>query len=144
LAYGYTIFCDDIRQEVGGKTSYIGVYRQTMFVSGEFPIVLPKIAMGFSYIQPVSAELGEVEIQIWFPGDADDQPSARGMLPYNKDQQIPLPDGAEQSDDTVCRMEGIIIFAPLILRGEGKIKVRAKRGDEITKLGTLFVRRAPD
>jgi hypothetical protein len=28
--WGYTIFCDDIREEIGGKVSLIGIYAGTM------------------------------------------------------------------------------------------------------------------
>jgi len=36
IAYGDTIFCDDIRHEVGGKASYIGIYRTNLYINGSF------------------------------------------------------------------------------------------------------------
>ena len=36
-----TIYCDDIRQEVGGKLSLMGVYNNVMYVQ-QFPVTLPK------------------------------------------------------------------------------------------------------
>jgi len=32
--YGYSIFCDDIRNEAGGKLSFIGCYNGVIFISG--------------------------------------------------------------------------------------------------------------
>ncbi len=42
LPIAYTIFCDDLRQEVGNKVSYMGVYQGMMFVPA-FPVALPKL-----------------------------------------------------------------------------------------------------
>lgn len=38
------IFCDDIRHEIGGKISLIGIYGPKLFVR-EFPAVLPKLCV---------------------------------------------------------------------------------------------------
>lgn len=38
------IFCDDIRQEIGNKTSFMGIYNGEMFFS-EFPAYVPKICI---------------------------------------------------------------------------------------------------
>ena len=40
----FTTFCDDIRQEIGGKLSYMGVYSSDLYVGG-FPITLPKFCV---------------------------------------------------------------------------------------------------
>ena len=37
-----TIFCDDVRPETGSKLSYMGVYRDSLFV-GQFPAPLAKL-----------------------------------------------------------------------------------------------------
>lgn len=37
----HTIYCDDVRQEVGGKVSFMGVYNSDLVVGG-FPISLQK------------------------------------------------------------------------------------------------------
>jgi hypothetical protein len=35
-AYGYTIFCEDIRTEVGGKLTYVCVFGDGIQFNGEF------------------------------------------------------------------------------------------------------------
>ena len=40
----YVIFCDDVRQEVGNKKSYIGVYTEELYVP-TLPTLLPKFYM---------------------------------------------------------------------------------------------------
>lgn len=50
--YGYCIFCDDIRNEPGGKLSFIGCYNAVMFVGREFPLALPKFCVHFYVFSP--------------------------------------------------------------------------------------------
>lgn len=38
------IYCDDIRNEVGNKQSFIGIYRSELYVA-DFPVVLPKLCI---------------------------------------------------------------------------------------------------
>lgn len=40
--FAYTIFCDDIRQEITGKEIFIGVYRGVIGLNGQEQIVLPQ------------------------------------------------------------------------------------------------------
>lgn len=40
----HAIFCDDIRQEVGNKVSFMGCYQGELFVPG-IPVVLPKLCV---------------------------------------------------------------------------------------------------
>jgi hypothetical protein len=50
--HGYSIFCDDIRNEVGGKLSFIGCYNAVMFVPSQFPCLLPKFCVHFFMLSP--------------------------------------------------------------------------------------------
>lgn len=42
-------FCDDIRQEISGKVSLIGLYGSHMFVDG-FPVRLPRLCVNFAVV----------------------------------------------------------------------------------------------
>lgn len=44
-----TLFCDDIRQEIGGKISLIGVYSGVLLVP-EFPATLPKMCVWINIV----------------------------------------------------------------------------------------------
>jgi len=37
MKYAHAIFCDDIRHERGGQTSYIGVYQSHLYIYGQLP-----------------------------------------------------------------------------------------------------------
>lgn len=44
----YTIICDDIRQEIGNKLSFIGVYQDNIFVPN-LPFTFPKLCFSIHY-----------------------------------------------------------------------------------------------
>lgn len=46
--FEYGIICDDIRQEIGNKHSFIGIYGSDIFVS-KIPFVFPKLCFAISY-----------------------------------------------------------------------------------------------
>jgi hypothetical protein len=70
-----TIFCDDIRHELGGKLSYIGVYSGHLFVPA-FPVILPKLCLALSVITPASQPFRKLELRIF----KDDEQLAEGVL----------------------------------------------------------------
>jgi hypothetical protein len=48
----YTLFADDLRQEVSGKTTMVGIYQAQMLVS-QLPITIPKLAVLMMAITPI-------------------------------------------------------------------------------------------
>lgn len=67
--YGYSIFCDDIRNEAGGKLSFIGCYNGVIFISGQFPLMLPKLCVHTHILSPASRPFGSIAIRCYLPGD---------------------------------------------------------------------------
>jgi hypothetical protein len=59
LELAYTLFCDDVRLEVGNKLSYMGVF-QTIMVP-QLPVWLPKLAV-VNHWRGDGAHLSEVRI----------------------------------------------------------------------------------
>ena len=45
LPGGFVIFCDDIREEVNGKFTFVGTYAGEMTIFGAAPVILPKICV---------------------------------------------------------------------------------------------------
>lgn len=45
--HSYCIFCDDVRQEISGKSIFIGVYRDQMLFPGPAPWVHPQLMCHF-------------------------------------------------------------------------------------------------
>ena len=55
----YTLFCDDVRLEVGNKLSYMGVFQN--IVVPQLPVWLPKLAV-VNHWRGQGAHLSEVRI----------------------------------------------------------------------------------
>jgi hypothetical protein len=57
------IFCDDVRQEIGNKQSFIGVYSGDLLVE-RLPVVLPRLCVVASLTLPQGDECDSVHFQI--------------------------------------------------------------------------------
>jgi hypothetical protein len=67
--YGYSIFCDDIRNEAGGKLSFVGCYNGVIFISDQFPLVLPKLCVHTHILSPASQPFSSIVVRCYLPGD---------------------------------------------------------------------------
>ena len=138
--YGITVFCDDIRNEIGGKCSYIGAYNGELLLP-EIPSVLPKLGFAVQVVLPRIEESLKLELMIYFPSDELESPSIR--FPAKIDG-IGADVNAQYGDDDVpphAKMLQQIILSPVEIKKEGLIKVRAAVNDEVIKCGILRVRK---
>lgn len=134
---GYTIFCDDWRQEVTGKFIFIGVYQADIILFGESPQLLPQFAAVVHYLErPGESDL-PVKLKMFVPGS--DGPIVEVELPVAEARKSVF-NSDDEMEDRVIRIMIPIKVAPLILQLDGLIKVRAYRGDDEIRLGTLKVR----
>jgi hypothetical protein len=141
---GYTIFCDDIRNEIGGKTTFVGCYDAEMLVHGDFPCVLPKLAFSVRYQELRGVYTDEpVLLQIYLPGDADDEPTFSGELAAPElRKSVKLHPDARRDLPRYLQITTNIISSPLAIPKPGEILIRALCGSEVVKLGSLLVRAA--
>jgi hypothetical protein len=141
---GFTIFCDDIRQEVGGKTSLIGIYNGVMLIHSTFPATLPKFGFRIEFLEPAQLALERdftVEFRIYLPGDEDDEPSLLAPLEPEPEQaraaleNLPPPTGQR----LVAHVISNLVATPFVLKEPGMIRVRAKYKDNDLRCGSLRV-----
>jgi hypothetical protein len=59
-----TIFCDDIRHEINGKISYIGVYSERLFVK-PLPAKLPKLCLAVRAVIPVGTPINSLVVRVY-------------------------------------------------------------------------------
>src|ERR1700732_4431798 len=111
--FGTTIFCDDIRQEIGGKITFIGSYGTEMVVQGVFPAVLAKFAFGITFMQRRSVFEPKIGLRIFMPGDADDAPSITADMthPNPEDALKNLPPSKPGEIPSIAMMAHLI-FSP--------------------------------
>src|ERR1700761_8771536 len=87
--FGYSIFCDDIRNEPGGKLSFIGCYNGVIFVPPEFPLVLPKFCVHVHILSPATEPYESIVVRCYAPGQ--DKPLVEEPIePPQRDQQADL------------------------------------------------------
>lgn len=135
-----TIFCDDIRQEVGGKLTYVGAYSGSMLAE-QFPIALPKFCIAVSLV--VDAFPVDESVTICILRDAE-------TLAEREVQARDLPgalNAAGSSDgtgsDRVQILTSFFVFSPLQIDTPCLLRVRVKIGDEELKGLGLGVAQLP-
>jgi hypothetical protein len=146
--YGHTVICDDIREEINGKITYVGVYQSDLIVNVPFPTSLPMLCFGVFYNSPreLAHEMAGMEIRVYFPGDSEDAPTVK--LPGNPDvsPEFATPDrsapplsilvGPQQTQAKFL----VRTFMPP-LKEAGHIRVRALlKSGRIVYLGALEVK----
>lgn len=134
---GFTLFCDDVRHEVGNKSSLIGVYHGEMIIGGAFPATLPKLGLYVQVQEPASAAPEDMVVSVYMPGDSD-EPSHSFHI-EKPDEKLVDPDAAEDKLRAAILQ---FVISPCLIVSEGEIKVRLKRGSETIKLGALRVKSA--
>ncbi len=136
--YGTTVFCDDIRYEIGGKISLIGVYGQQIFLHGAFPFTLAKLGISITYVQRQTKVVMPAAVLIFLPGDPDDTPSIRGEISM---EEVPVE--STQDDSKVAIMGLNFLLPSLVIKEPGSIRVRIERDGSLVKVGALSVAQAP-
>ena len=58
-----TLFCDDIRHEVGGKLTFIGVYSGVLFVPA-FPLTLSKLCLSVRIVLPADTSFRVLRLSV--------------------------------------------------------------------------------
>lgn len=61
------VYCDDIRQEVGAKLSFMGIYTGDMILRS-FPAILPKLCIAINFVTPVDDPFESLRIHIFQEG----------------------------------------------------------------------------
>ena len=131
---GHTIFCDDIRYEIGNKHSLIGIYKHSLIVHSQFPFSLNKFAFAVMIQgKPSSMSAYPIKLKIILPGSKEESIDADFQIPED------AVDVDDQGEEMTTRVEMHLMMGDLKLSGEGRIRVRAIRNGEEIKLGSLQV-----
>lgn len=135
---GDTVFCDDIRQEIGGKVSYIGIYRGAINFPNKLPATLSKLCFAISYVERIGESSDPVELRLFMPGDKEEKPTLVSQLPVEQMRKLPAPENFD-SEDPAFAMIAHLQLTNVNLAEEGRIQVRAHRGDQEIRLGSIKV-----
>lgn len=126
-----TTFCDDIRHEVNGKLSLIGVYSGQMLVPS-FPVILPQLCLVIVVLTPVEQPFQKLILRVL----KDDTVLIEGEIP-----QTELPkagstsvvnDGDTGAPGRLLSVQSQIVISPFAVEGPCILRVRV-----ITEAGEL-------
>jgi hypothetical protein len=142
-AWGHAIFADDLRLEVGGKISIMGLYQIDMLFPTEFPITLAKLAIFVRYFEERDAFKEDLTLTVRVPGS--DEPLLTSTI---RRQEISVPSYPykdmvpDDERDLQLSIEMPIVISPVIIPKEGFMTVQMRVGETTTRLGRLMMRKA--
>ena len=137
-----TLFCDDIRQEVAGKVSFIGVYSSMLFVQS-FPVVLPKLCLAVKLVSTANDQMDRIRLQV-----LKDDELVREMI-VDEQQLAAASDSAEDSPNEAEShgfqvTQFFVVFSPMRFEKPCTLRVRLQvDDDELPGVG-LAVAKLPD
>jgi len=143
--FGHSIFCDDIRHEIGGKRSFIGAYNGSI-LADNFPIAMPKFCISSRYYEDVEDSFeGELVYNIWAVDEGELLYEEKfDMLPRKQlareAQRLGFLDAdisIEKGRRPIVWYDFELTFAPFVAAKPGNMRVRVVRGDEVVRLGSL-------
>lgn len=114
------IYCDDIRHEVGGKQSYLGIYSGDL-IATTLPLVLPKLGIAVVAITAIEQPFERLEIRIEKDGETI---LSTGLLP----QEVigAKPDfGSKEDPNRLWALGFSFLLSPLALDKPTKLRVIA-------------------
>jgi hypothetical protein len=134
-----TVFCDDIRHELGGKLSYIGVYSGMLFVP-TFPATLSKLCLAMNVLTPADRPFAKLTVRLL----KDEDVLVEGTLDDAQlSAAVDVPTDDVMAKDRILALQSIIVFSPFVLEGPCTLRVRAETEEgELRGLG-LRVEQAP-
>lgn len=122
-----TLFCDDIRHEVGGKLSFIGVYSGGLFVPA-FPVTLPKLCLSVKIVTPADKPLRALSLRV-----LRDEKTLQEIA-LDEEQLAAASDSAEdmteaQRKERVQMAQFMLVFSPIQFDGPCTLRVRVQTED---------------
>jgi len=136
-----TLFCDDIRHEVGGKLSFIGVYSSKLFVPS-FPVTLPKLCLSVKVVTPADEPLRSLNLRV-----LKDEETLQEIR-LDEEQLADASDSAEdmteeQRKERVQMAQFLLVFSPIQFDGPCILRVRVQTEDGELRGMALRVDQAP-
>lgn len=132
------IYCDDIREEVGNKLSYMGVYTGELTVPN-VPVLLPKLCIAVTLITATGDPFESLEVRIVkAKGEEETEILSTGPIPLPTEAPVQL-DGS-----TRLLLRLTFMLAPFQIDEETILRVKAKtEREELRGAAGLRIRVVP-
>lgn len=128
------IYCDDIRKEIGNKTTLVGCYDGDLIV-GSLPTLLPKFTLYFTLVSALDKGIDDVKIQVIF-GDNIIAEMNQGSADRPKFNPGP--------DARYLRMKSSIVLSPFFIEEPGLLYVKLTTDGEELISNKLNIREAKE
>jgi hypothetical protein len=140
---GHATFCDDVRQEIGGKITIVGVYGGELTAYGEAPIALPQLHVVVAFRNAPKDEPYNLKIVVTMNGTAgEDKVLSSSDIEIPAPEQDLIPPPIDEHSMRFMELSNIVRLSPLFITEPCTITVRAYLGDDEVRLGALRVKLA--
>jgi hypothetical protein len=147
-AWGFALFCDDARVEVGGKLSLMGLYQADMFFPSNMPLpnMLPKLVIVIMYYEIHGSLSEDLSFKVTY-GDENNLVAEFPVLRkdiISEQAQAPNTESREDSE-RIYNIRLPITLTPFKIERMGRLRVRAHYSDgKILRLGSLILRQVSE
>ena len=134
-----SIFCDDIRHELGNKQSYMGVYFGSMQLPN-FPIILPRLCITLAIQTPKERPFKKLHIKIL----KDQSVLREALIPDEALEESDPRTGPPDPDrnDRIFVFNAAFAFSPFPIDEPTTIRIRVQTEDEELKAPGLRIEAA--
>ncbi|MGA8497218.1 MAG: hypothetical protein WB764_17160 [Xanthobacteraceae bacterium] len=140
--FGYTFFADDVRQELFGKISLMGIYGSNLIIS-ELPTIIPQIFFATYAHFPLEQRITNAKLQIYLPEDLD-VPSIVVDLPdWTTEPDLEPAELPFADTELWAPFSTFQKLAPLVINQPGWIRLRIAYDEGRLRVGTLEVQFVP-
>ncbi len=138
--WGFSIFCEDIREEVNNRTSWMGIFKGVIYVESSFPFFMPKLVVIVNYFEVPEVHKEDLEFRIY---STDDAKVAEVKIKRSSLDAHFAANSLSENDEALISVEVPFIFLPMVVQKPGVLKVRMFDGAQEVKLGSLVFKSGP-
>jgi hypothetical protein len=137
LPNGFVLFCDDVRQEVTGKTIFVGAYQHEMIFHASPPITIAILAASIWYRFSPADVPPRVEFRIVFENKAGERTVLyTNVADLTAPAEVPPPP-TDPNIQPYMEVHHVARMAQIVIPEAGLIRARVYVGDDEVRLGTL-------
>lgn len=133
--YGIATFCDDIREEISGKYSLIGVYGGEMVIASAQPVVIPIFCMSVQICIPIAIKIEQVSIEAKLVVDGVETDLMQGGI-----DTPPQPSESDLVDKDLLKVVMNFRMSGILIQKTSRISARSFINNELVNLGSLPIR----
>lgn len=116
MRFAHATYCDDVRQEIGGKTTFVGIYNGVLGAV-EFPCLLPKLCMIVQLTTPMEHEFQHVTITGKYAGEVIFSMD----LPKEELEKVRVAAAAINEESKFSSLQLMAIMSPFQIPAPGRL-----------------------